>query len=149
MGWGTFILGRALGPRQKPTNFAKEFGDAADRLLANRLERETQLLEEIRFLQSEGREVDVSKIRKELAALEKFRRKGGVGLEIAILRKAQQDAMKGLKVDLAAIERELFEKRLRIPWMQISLWIFLPYVPAYQLFKKHIKKRGRNQDKST
>jgi hypothetical protein len=151
MGWGTFIVGQAIGSVRRAGR--KSGGGSSSSALQVDFENlakrrqifEQEVLKEIQRLKAEGQEVDLKKVRAEMYKTREAYEKLGPFLDMQITRIAQQKALAGEPVDEREIEREIIANYKPFPWGQVLLWIFFPYVPAAILLSKWIKSR-KSQD---
>ena len=125
MGWGTFIVGRALNPRRK-ASLADALGGAADALIQSATDFEHEVLNEIQRLKSEGQSVDIEEVRGQIRRRRKARRAKGKGLDLAIIKVAQKKTLAGEPVNYAAIEREILDQYKPFPWGKVMFWLFFP-----------------------
>ena len=148
MGWGTFIAGRLLRDRPPRPSLLQS---SSETIQANRSNLEKNILREINYLQSHGKEVDMEIAKANVRYMEKAYRSLGPRLEIYALKESQKRMLAGETVDYAEIEREiLFSYRNftwgtrrypwgnnPLPWGQVLQWVFIPYVPlGVMIYKK-------------
>ncbi len=160
MGWGTFIAGRILRDRPARPSLMEQ---ASKSIQTNRFNREKNILQEINYLQSHGKEVNMEIAKANVRYMQKAYRSLGPRLEIYVLKESQKRMLAGETVNYAEIEREiLFSYRnytwgtrkypwgdKPLQWGEVLQWIFIPYVPlAVILYKRFAAKKDFPRDSS-
>ena len=139
MGWGTFIAGQAIGNARRAGRTSsnstglKELGDA---LTERQVVFESEVLREIKRLQSEGKEVNIDAVRNDMRKLRRAYSRLGPQLDLLVIRKAQEKALAGEPVIKSQIEREILDAYKPFPWGKAFLWIFFPPIPLATLLIK-------------
>jgi hypothetical protein len=153
MGWGTFVAGQAIrsvrrAGRKSKSSSSIDLNEISKALIERKVVFESEVLREIKKLQSEGKEVNVDAVRTDMRKLRRAYRKLGPNLELMVIRKAQERALAGETINKAQIEREILDSYKPFPWGKVLLWIFFPYIPALIMFFDHRRANQENNPAS-
>ena len=113
MGWGTFIAGRSLNAWNRETRNQKSLGEELEEHREMRLQRETEIetevLREIKRLQSEGKDVDVNAVREIIRNRIKTYYRLGSKLELHIVKELQRKTLAGEEASYEQVKREILD----------------------------------------
>ena len=101
------------------------------------------MLKEIKRLQSEGREINMIEVRKDIWKLRRAYKRLGPNLELMVVKKAQAKVLAGEPVNKAEIEREILDSYRPFPWGKALLWLFFPY---FQLARMYFKRKHESNE---
>jgi hypothetical protein len=113
MGWGTFIAGRTLNAWNREKRSQKSIGEELEDHREMRLQRETEIetevLREIKRLQSEGKDVDINEVREIISNRFKTYYRLGSKLELQIVKELQRKTLVGEEASYEQIKREILD----------------------------------------
>ena len=136
MGWGTFIAGQVIGNARRAgrkSSNSIDIKEMADALTERQVVFESEVLREIKKLQSEGKEVDIDAVRSDMRKLRRAYKRLGPQLELMVVKKAQEKVLAGEPVVKAEIEREILDSYKPFPWGKVILWVFFTPIPLTSL----------------
>lgn len=136
MGWGTFIAGRALrAPRRKPSLLPsqQEMQRIRHDFLRRQVDLETEVLSEIAHLKSQNKVFDINDVRKSIRKKRRTIEKLGPELDLKVVKRVQEKTMAGETFNVDALEAEIISEHMSsrdlVWWMNVILWMFVPYKP--------------------
>jgi len=113
MGWGLFIAGRTLNAWNREKRSQKSIGEELEDLREMRLQRETEIetevLGEVKRLQSEGKDVDINAVRETVRNRFKAYYRLGSQLELLIVKELQRKTLAGEESSYEQVKREILD----------------------------------------
>lgn len=137
MGWGTFLLGRALRERRPQSSLSDDLKEITDNYYARQADFESAVLSEIQLLNSQGEVVDLEAVRINVKKMRKAYQQLGSKLDLMVVKEAQKRTLAGESINYKEIERELI-----LTYRHISLGSIFRGLYTFNIFSLYKFCRG-------